>query len=60
MKKSRDDLKSSPVFLAVELRQLNQVIEHLDAGAAVEQLDIDGNSPLVRAAFLGEAGIVSR
>jgi hypothetical protein len=44
MKRSPKDLRSSPIFLAVELRKLDHVIECLDAGAEFEQLDLDGNS----------------
>lgn len=60
MKQKRYDLKSSRLFLALEQGDIKTVIEQMDSGISVEILDLDGNTPLIRASFLGCVDLVDR
>ena len=60
MKKlKRHDLKSSVLFLEIEQKNTKAAIEALGSGESVDIRDLDGNTPLVRAAFLGLTDLVS-
>jgi ankyrin repeat protein len=54
----RFNLKSSPLLMAVELDDVDCVKLALRNGEAVDIRDLDGNTPLIRAAFLGNAAMV--
>lgn len=54
----RYDLKSSPLFLAVEQGDVAATLRALNKGESVNIRDRDGNTPLIRASFLGKVDIV--
>ena len=53
----RFDLKTSPLLMAVELADVDCARLALQNGEAVDTRDLDGNTPLIRAAFLGNAAM---
>ena len=58
-KQIKHTLKTSPLFLALEQRDLAAVVDAISNGETVDIRDRDGNTPLVRASFLGQADVVS-
>jgi uncharacterized protein len=52
-KKDRHTLKSSPLLMAVEYDEIDNIRKALDGGEPVDIRDLDGNTPLLRAATLG-------
>lgn len=58
MKKQRFDLKTSPLFLAIEQGKDQVALQALDSDAGqLEIRDLDGNTPLVRVGFLGNLAL---
>lgn len=58
-KPQRFSLKSSRLFLALEQHDLTAVFSAIGNGETVDIQDRDGNTPLIRASFLGHLVIVA-
>jgi len=57
-RKDRFDLKSSRLLRAVEEGNMPSARAALDSGEPVDIRDLDGNTPLIRAAFLGNLDLI--
>lgn len=54
----RYDLKTSPLFLAIELGKNDAALQHLESQQGqLEIQDLDGNTPLIRAGCLGNLAL---
>jgi ankyrin repeat protein len=58
MNTKRYDLKSSKLLLAVEQGKVEAAMVAIDSGEPVNTLDLDDNTPLIRASFLGNVKLM--